>query len=110
MPSDFFIRSLLRVAQTQGREVLEAIVTSQFEIVASGGKQLVSGTANGKSFSYNVPAALQLDGLMAKAEEALELFDGSTTAQITALLSTRTVSRTVGRFRSSPRSYFPRGF
>ena len=104
---DYFIKSLIRVARAQGRGVLLAIVTSQFQIVKdSGGKTLTGATANGKSFSYTIPSGLALDSLMAKAEEALEWFDGSTTAQVDAMLATRPTSVTVGRPRGDRGFYY----
>ena len=92
---DFFIRSLLRVAKEQGREVLLAIVTSQFQqITTSGGKQLTGASANGKSFSYTVPSGLDVAALMAKAEEALTLFDSMSEDELTEMLTARPVSTT----------------
>jgi hypothetical protein len=97
---DFFLRSLLRVASLQGRGVLEAIVTSQFSAVSTnGGKQLTGATANGKSFSYTVPAGLSLLEVMARMEEALEWIDSHTSDELTAILSTKAATYTTARFR-----------
>lgn len=95
----YFIRSLLRIYNLQGREVIEALVTGQFTLVADkGGKMATSLSANGKSFSFQVDSKLTTSGLMAMAEEALTYIDGSTEAQLTALLSTRPIKTTVAIF------------
>ncbi len=97
---DFFLRSLLRVASLQGRGVLEAIITGQFEVVSTnGGKQLTGATANGKSFSYAVPTKLGVDGAMEYSEEALEWLDSHTNAELTAILSNKAATYTTARFR-----------
>lgn len=95
----FFIKSLIRVANAQGRGVLEAIVTGQFDVLKNtGGKQLTGATAGGKSFTYQIPQGLEVNELMAKAEEALEFFDSCDAEQIANYLKRRPDSRTVARF------------
>jgi hypothetical protein len=95
----FFTRSLIRVASLQGRAVLEAIITGQFSVITSnGGKQLVGVAAGGKSFSYQVPMGLALDQLMAKAEEALASFDAMDSDEVSALLTTIPLRKTVSGF------------
>jgi len=98
MPS-FFVKSLLRIALLQGRGVLLAIITGQFTIIAQdGGKQLTGSSGGGKSFQFQVPSKLTTDELMASAEEALEYFDGNTTAAIETMLSTAPQTRAVATF------------
>jgi hypothetical protein len=96
---DFLIKSLLRIAMAQGREVLENIVTGQFTLVSEkGGRQMTSLSANGKSFSFQVDPKLSTSALLACVEEALEFFDGSTLEEVQRYLSTRPLRRTKARF------------
>jgi hypothetical protein len=96
---DFFIKSLLRIAMTQGREVLENIVTGQFSMLTEkGGKMMTSLSANGKSFSFQVDPKLSTSQIMATAEEALEFFDGSTLQDVQDYLNTKPVRTTKARF------------
>jgi hypothetical protein len=96
---DFLIKSLLRIAMTQGREVLENVVTGQFTLVAEkGGRQMTSLSANGKSFSFQVDPKLSTSELLARVEEALEFFDGSTLDQVQTYLTTKPLRRTRARF------------
>jgi hypothetical protein len=96
---DFFIKSLLRIAMTQGREVLENIVTGQFTLISEkGGRQMTSLSANGKSFSFQVDPKLSTSELLSRVEEALEFFDGSTLYQVQTYLSTKPLRRTRARF------------
>jgi hypothetical protein len=96
---DFFIKSLLRIAMTQGREVLENIVTGQFSMLTEkGGKMMTSLSANGKSFSFQVDPKLSTSQIMATAEEALEFFDGSSLQEIQDYLNTKPVRTTKARF------------
>jgi hypothetical protein len=96
---DFFIKSLLRIAMTQGREVLENIVTGQFTLISEkGGRQMTSLSANGKSFSFQVDPKLSTSELLSRVEEALEFFDGSTLDQVQTYLSTKPLRRTRARF------------
>lgn len=94
-----FIRSLIRVANAQGREVLESIITGQFTVLKdSGGKQLTGVTAGGKSFTYTVPPSLSIEQLMGAMEEALEFFDSMTAEQVANYLKRRHESRTLATF------------
>jgi len=96
---DFLIKSLLRIAMTQGREVLENIVTGQFTLISEkGGRQMTSLSANGKSFSFQVDPKLSTSELLSRVEEALEFFDGSTLDQVQTYLSTKPLRRTRARF------------
>lgn len=96
---DFFIKSLLRIAMTQGREVLENIVTGQFSMLTEkGGKMMTSLSANGKSFSFQVDPKLSTSQIMATAEEALEFFDGSSLQDVQDYLNTKPVRTTKARF------------
>jgi hypothetical protein len=96
---DFFIKSLLRIAMTQGREVLENIVTGQFSMLSEkGGKMMTSLSANGKSFSFQVDPKLSTSQIMATAEEALEFFDGSSLQDVQDYLNTKPVRTTKARF------------
>jgi hypothetical protein len=96
---DFLIKSLLRIAMTQGREVLENIVTGQFTLISEkGGRQMTSLSANGKSFSFQVDPKLSTSELLARVEEALEFFDGSTLDQVQTYLTTKPLRRTRARF------------
>lgn len=96
---DFFIKSLLRIAMTQGREVLENIVTGQFTLISEkGGRQMTSLSANGKSFSFQVDPKLSTSELLSRVEEALEFFDGSTLDQVQTYLTTKPLRRTRARF------------
>ena len=96
---DFFIKSLLRIAMTQGREVLENIVTGQFSMLTEkGGKMMTSLSANGKSFSFQVDPKLSTSQIMATAEEALEFFDGSSLQDVQDYLNTKPVQTTKARF------------
>jgi hypothetical protein len=96
---DFLIKSMLRIAMTQGREVLENIVTGQFTLISEkGGRQMTSLSANGKSFSFQVDPRLSTSELLARVEEALEFFDGSTLDQVQNYLSTKPLRRTRARF------------
>lgn len=96
---DFFIKSLLRIAMAQGREVLENIVTGQFTLITEkGGRQMTSLSANGKSFSFQVDPKLSTSELLARVEEALETFDGSTLDEVQRYLSTRPVRSSKARF------------
>jgi hypothetical protein len=95
----FFVKALIRVANTQGPEVLEAIITGQFSIIQStGGKQLTGVSAGGKNFSYQVPPGLEIDKLMGYCEEALSIFTACDAEQIAAYLKRRPESRSVARF------------
>ena len=90
---------MLRIAMTQGREVLENIVTGQFTLISEkGGRQMTSLSANGKSFSFQVDPRLSTSELLARVEEALEFFDGSTLDQVQNYLSTKPLRRTRARF------------
>jgi hypothetical protein len=102
MPApDFFIRALLRIASLQGRAVLEAIITGQFEIVAvNGGKQLIASTGGGNSFSFQIPPGLTTDALMARAEEALSTFDALDSTELSQILTTAPLRKTVACFPS----------
>lgn len=96
---DFFTKSLLRIAMTQGREVLENIVTGQFTLLSEkGGRQMTSLSANGKSFSFQVDPKLSTSELLGRVEEALEFFDGSTLDEVQTYLSTKPLRRTRARF------------
>ena len=96
---DFFIKSLLRIAMVQGRDVLEAIVTGQFTVIQErGGKMITSLSANGKSFSFQVDPKLSTADLMGTVEQALEYFDGSTQEEIQEYLSTKPIRKTRIRF------------
>lgn len=96
---DFLIKSLLRIAMTQGREVLENIVTGQFTLISEkGGRQMTSLSANGKSFSFQVDPKLSTSELLSRVEEALEFFDGSTLDQVQTYLTTKPLRRTRARF------------
>jgi len=96
---DFFTKSLIRVASLQGRSVLEAIVTGQFQTF-KGGKIMISGGAAGNSFSYQVPPNMSTTEIMEQAEKALEYFDWATANSIdlTQWLAQRPVDRACGRF------------
>ena len=94
-----FIRSLVRVANAQGRDVLEAIITGQFATVkANGGKQLVGVSAGGKSFNYQVPSGLAVQDLMGLCEEALEIFDALDCDQIANYLKRAPRHTAVAKF------------
>lgn len=96
---DFFIKSLLRIALSQGRDVLEAIVTGQFTMIQErGGKMITSLSANGKSFSFQVDPKLSTSDIMGTVEQALEYFDGSTQEEIQEYLSTKPIRKTRIRF------------
>lgn len=96
---DFFIKSLLRIALSQGRDVLEAIVTGQFTVIQErGGKMITSLSANGKSFSFQVDPKLSTSDIMGTVEQALEYFDGSTQEEIQEYLSTKPIRKTRIRF------------
>ena len=96
---DFFIKSLLRIALSQGRDVLEAIVTGQFSVIQErGGKMITSLSANGKSFSFQVDPKLSTADLMGTVEQALEYFDGSTQEVVQEYLSTKPIRKTRIRF------------
>lgn len=97
---DFFIRSLLRVASIQGREVLEAVVLGQFTdtINDGNGLRVISTSINGKTASFSADPKLGTMDLMAKAEEALETFDGLGVDAVIALLSRAPVTRARARF------------
>jgi hypothetical protein len=96
---DFFIKSLLRIAISQGRDVLEAIVMGQFSTIQDrGGKMITSLSANGKSFSFQVDPKLSTSQIMGMVEEALEYFDGSTLDEIQEYLSTKPIRKTRIRF------------
>lgn len=87
---DFFTRSLVRIASLQGREVLESVVTGQFEVVsANGGRVMTSASGVDKSFTFQVPSALTTDKIMAAAEYALTFFDSHTTDEISNFLTAR---------------------
>jgi hypothetical protein len=95
----FFIRSLIRIARIQGRDALEDVLTGQFAIIEDRGGRIMTGvSANGKSFSYQVPSKMGTDDLMASFEEALSTFDGSTLEEIEAMLSTRPIRTHRARF------------
>lgn len=96
---DFFVKSLLRIALSQGRDVLEAIVTGQFTVIQErGGKMITSLSANGKSFSFQVDPKLSTSDIMGTVEQALEYFDGSTQEEIQEYLSTKPIRKTRIRF------------
>ncbi len=96
---DYFVKSLIRNASILGRDVLEQIVLGEFKVVSkNSGKTLTGSSIGGKSFSFQVPASLSTDQILAKAEEALEWFDGSTKEQIKRMLSTRPITVVRGRF------------
>jgi len=96
---DFFVKSLLRIALSQGRDVLEAVVTGQFNVIQErGGKMITSLSANGKSFSFQVDPKLSTADLMGTVEQALEYFDGSTQEEIQEYLSTKPIRKTRIRF------------
>ena len=96
---DFFVKSLLRIALSQGRDVLEAIVTGQFTVIQErGGKMITSLSANGKSFSFQVDPKLSTSDIMGTVEQALEYFDGSTQDEIQEYLSTKPIRKTRIRF------------
>lgn len=84
---DSFTRSLIRIAKLQGRSVLEGVVTGQFQVISQkGGKVLVSASQPGKSFSFQIPASLSTDAIMARAEDALAYFDSHDSDEIDLLL------------------------
>jgi hypothetical protein len=94
MASPYFIKALIRIAKLQGRDVLEAVITGQFKVISEGGgKILVGTTISNKSYSFQVPASLPTDEIMAIAEQALEEFDSRTVEEIDALLSSRPSNR-----------------
>lgn len=94
-----FQRSLIRIANLRGRCVLENIITGQFATVEQGGGKLVNTSVGGKSFSFQIPRAMETDALMGHAEAALLYFDSHTEAQISTLLTTSVQDRVVARFR-----------
>lgn len=97
------IRAFVRVANLLGRGVLEAVVIGQFQTtISDGGLQMITGAVNGKSFSFQVSAGFGVLQIMETAELALEFFDGSSSDQITAMLSTRPVNFTVPTFGGVP--------
>jgi len=96
---DFLIKSFLRIAMSQGRDVLESIVTGQFTTLSEkGGKMMTSLSANGKAFTFQVDPKLSTSELMATAEQALEFFDGSTLQEVQDYLNTKPLRRTKARF------------
>lgn len=89
---DFFTRSLVRKASLDpdGRAVLEAIITGQFEVISqNGGRVMTSASGTDKSFTFQVPSALTTDKIMAAAEYALTFFDSHTSAEIASFLTKR---------------------
>lgn len=98
----FFIRSLLRwtLDQDETRDALEALVIAGAGSLATadGGKQMISASANGKSFSYTIPQGMTALELLAAMEEALTLFDSFEDEDaVAAYLATRPPSRTISR-------------
>lgn len=103
MTTSYFIRSLLRIGALQGRNVLEAVVTGQFQAVQQGGVQMISSTAAGQSFSFSVDPKLTISQIMAAAEEALEHFDGyPSAAAVLAALAQRPITVARARFSHPP--------
>lgn len=96
---DFFTKSLIRLANLQGRSVLEAVVTGQFETF-KGGKIMISAGVGGKSFSYQVPPGMSTVEIMQEAEKALEFWDyaAANNIDINQWLSQRPIDRICGRF------------
>ena len=94
MNASYFIRSLLRVGGLQGRAVLEALVTGQFQAVQQGGLQMITSSTAGQSFSFGVDPKLSISEIMAAAEQALEIFDQyDTPADVLAALTQRRIDR-----------------
>lgn len=93
-----FQRSLVRIASLRGRCVLENIITGQFQIVTEGGGKLVNTSVGGKSFTFQVSKAMEVEQLMAHAEQALSYFDAYSESQIETLLATPAQDRVVARF------------
>lgn len=94
-----FQRSLVRIAQTRGREVLENIIIGQFEVIEQGGGKLVNTSVGGKSFSFQVGRDMEVAALMGHAEMALSYFDAYTETQIDRLLATPLQDKVTARFR-----------
>src|SRR4051812_3924313 len=100
-----FTKPLLIWARSKGGDVgdvLEAAIAANMEAVVSGsGKQLLSASANGKSFTFGQLAGLSQDKLGPELTLALEIYGeiGATEESLTRFIRTRPPSRTVARFR-----------
>jgi len=84
---------LLRIASLQGRGVIEALVTGQFEIVKGSGKVMISASATNKSFSFQVDPALSVAVIMTAADKTLSWFDSHTTAELASFLTRRATNK-----------------
>lgn len=93
-----FVKPLLRIAKLQGRAVIEALVTGQFEIAKGGGKVMTQATATNKSFSFTIDQGMTSSGLMICADEALAWLDSHTADELAAFLNRRATNFSLNRY------------
>lgn len=93
-----FVSVLLRIASLQGRAVIEALVTGQFEITKNGGKVMTQATATNKSFSFTIDQGMTSSAIMQAADQALAWFDSHTEEELAAYLARRSSKWSVVRY------------
>lgn len=83
-------RVLVRVGSLQGREVLENLITGQFEtIMQQNGRVMITASATNTNFSYVLPSGMDPASITTAAEDALTFIDAHSEEEVARFLTSR---------------------
>lgn len=99
---DELIPSLVRWGSHNGIHALEQMAMGQWDkLISSNGRQMISSSVNGQSFTYSFAPGLDVSTIIAASDQAYRLmFSLQETKQLDAYLTNRRMSRTRATFNN----------
>ena len=94
------IPSLIRWGNSKGIKALETLAMGQWDsLIQQNGRQLISSSVNGASFTYSFAPGVDVSVIIAAADEAYKRMHAMTeTDTLADYLNTPTIRRTVASF------------
>jgi len=99
---DELIPSLVRWGSHNGLAALEQLAMGQWDkLITSNGRQMISSSVNGQSFTYSFAPGLDVSTIIAAADQAYRLsYALNETGQLSAYLTTPRMRRTYAIFNT----------
>ena len=99
---DELIPSLVRWGSHNGISALEQLAMGQWDkLITSNGRQMISSSVNGQSFTYSFAPGLDVSTIIAAADQAYRMmFSLEETGQLAAYLTTRRIRKTSATFNT----------
>ena len=99
---DELIPSLVRWGSHNGIAALEQLAMGQWDkLITSNGRQMISSSVNGQSFTYSFAPGLDVTTIIAAADQAYRMmYSLEETDTLAAYLTSRRIRRTTATFNT----------